>query len=171
MYSSTGGMPPQSAEIAPAKMINAILFAKSVQAIWSFSSGSLTYWTIWTILLLEPSSFFSKAILPGLITTLFQWILSSSTYPSILESRNLPALPTSTCSPGHPVYSSRSLLFNTDFPSQFKFMYLACLVYTATWVFISATQMSANYNFWYCLLILSLCHPHCFLSWKHQSFQ
>lgn len=84
-------MSPQSAEIAPAKMINAFLFAKSIQAIWSFSSGSLTYWTIWTILLLELSySFFSKA--NCLISSqLFQWLFSSSTCPTILEFRNLPS--------------------------------------------------------------------------------
>ena len=81
----------QCAEIAPAKMIDAFLFAKSIQAIWSFSSGSLTYWTIWTILLLELSySFFSKA--NCLISSqLFQWLFSSSTCPTILESRNLPS--------------------------------------------------------------------------------
>ena len=81
----------QCAEIAPAKMIDAFLFAKSIQAIWSFSSGSLTYWTIWTILLLELSySFFSKA--NCLISSqLFQWLFSSSTCPTILEFRNLPS--------------------------------------------------------------------------------
>lgn len=94
-------MLPQSAEIAPAKMIDAFLFAKSIQAIWPFSSGSLTYWTIGTILLLEHSySFFSKA--NGLISSqLFQWLFSSSTCPTISELSNLPSpshLP--MCSPG-----------------------------------------------------------------------
>lgn len=81
----------QCAEIAPAKMIDAFLFAKSIQAIWSFSSGSLTYWTIWTILLLELSySFFSKA--NCLISSqLFRCLFSSSTCPTILEFRNLPS--------------------------------------------------------------------------------
>ena len=84
-------MSPQSAEIAPAKMIDAFLFAKSIQAIWSFSSGSLTYWTIWTILLLELSySFFSKANCM-ISSKLFQWLFSPSTCPSILEFRNLPS--------------------------------------------------------------------------------
>lgn len=84
-------MSRQSAEIAPAKMIDAFLFAKSIQAIWSFSSGSLTYWTIGTILLLEHSySFFSKA--NCLISSqLFQWLFSSSPCPTISEFRNLPS--------------------------------------------------------------------------------
>ena len=84
-------MPPQSAEIAPAKMTDAFLFAKSIQATWSFSSGSLTFGAIWTILFLELSySFFSKA--NCLISSqLFQWFFSSSTCPTILEFRNLPS--------------------------------------------------------------------------------
>lgn len=98
-------MSPQSAEIAPAKMINAFLFAKSLQAIWSFSSGSLTYRTIGTILLLEHSySFFSKA--NCLISSqLFQWLFSSSTCPAISEFRNLP-------SPSHAAHVlSRAMLY------------------------------------------------------------
>lgn len=42
---------------------------------------------------------------------------------------------------GQPENSSRYFLFNTDLYSQLKFNSLACIVYLATWIFISATQI------------------------------
>lgn len=52
-------MPLQPPEMVNAKIIDDFLFAKSIQTIQSFLSGSLTYWIILTIFLLDaPLHFF-----------------------------------------------------------------------------------------------------------------
>lgn len=104
------GIPPQLSEILPAKIIDALLFAKSVQVIFlSFSSESLIYWTTLTPFFWNLIHFSQKQIACSCL-----YSFSGSFFPSsipqsvnVLEFRS-PLSSLLLPSRGHPLYSPRS---------------------------------------------------------------
>lgn len=112
-------MPSLPPELAPAKIIDAFLIAKSIQAILSFSVGSQNHWTILTISFSWHLPYLSQKQTTGCHLCSLSMAPFFPTHSSILDSMKvqlstLLSSPSTHCPEGRAIYSPRFSLCKTN---------------------------------------------------------